>query len=210
MKALAVALALVAPGLAAAEEALAPPYAQALRDLRMNGEAAQRAWAAVGLAHGFATATHPGPHPRIIDALVESAKLDPDPTVRALAAYGLCLLGKPEGVAPLIDALRVRAATVTGSEDYVDERVRVPLVYLYRALGLAGGRQARDFLVATASDGLRASRVDAISTLGGAFVDDREIDAVLERVQAERDPAVKGAAIWALEERQRARAGALR
>jgi len=77
-------------------------------------------------------------------------------------------------------------------------------------LGLAGGREARDFLVSTASEGLRAARVDAISTPGGAFVDDREIDAVLERVLTEHDPAVKAAATWALEERRQARAGAPR
>lgn len=203
-------LVLVAPGLASAQDALAPPYERALRDLRMNAEAAERAWAAVGLAQGFASTPHPGPHPKIVGALTESARLDPDPTVRALAAYGLCLLGKPEGVVRLIEALRARAATVTGSEEYVDERVRVPLVYLYRALGLAGGREARDFLASTASEGLRAARVDAISTLGGAFVDDREIDAVLERVLTERDPAVKAAATWALEERRQARSGAPR
>lgn len=47
-------LVLVAPG-----HALAPPYARALRDLRMNAEAAERAWAAVGLTQGFASTPHP-------------------------------------------------------------------------------------------------------------------------------------------------------
>ena len=205
VRALALALVLLGPGVAAAEEALAAPYEQALRELRMNSDGARRAWAAVGLAQGFQTSPQPGPHPKIIDALTESVRLDPDPTVRALAAYGLCLLGKPEGVPPLIEALRLRATTATGSDEWVDERVRVPLAYLYRALVLVDGKDARDFLVSTSSNGLRSARVNAISTLGGSWIDEREIDAQLERLLAERDPAIKGAATWALDERRRSR-----
>lgn len=205
MRALALALVLLWPGVAAAEETLAAPYEQALRELRMNSDGAQRAWAAVGLAQGFQTSPQPGPHPKIIGALTESVRLDPDPTVRALAAYGLCLLGKPEGVPPLIEALRLRATTGTGSDEWVDDRVRVPLSYLYRVLAAIDGRAARDFLMSTSSDGLRAARVLAISTLGTAWTDDREIDAQLERLLAERDPAIKGAATWALDERRRSR-----
>ncbi len=205
MRALALALVLFASGAAAAEETLPDPYQDALRELRMNPDAARRAWAAVGLGQGFRTAAQPGAHPKIIEALTESARLDPDPTVQAMAAYGLCLLGNTAGVAPLVNALREHAASGKDAQGYFDDRVGVAVSYMYRALALVGGRQAREFLVAMSSDGARGARVLAISTLGTSWMDDADIDALLRRLLNERDPAIKGAATWVLDERQRNR-----
>ena len=205
MRALALALVLLASGAAAADETLPDPYQDALRELRMNSNAARRAWAAVGLAQGFRTAAQPGAHPKIIEALSESARLDPDPTVQAMAAYRLCLLGNATGVAPLVNALREHAASGKDAQGYFDDRVRVPVSYMYRALALVGGREVREFLVAMSSDGARGARVLAISALGTSWMNDGDIDALLRRLLNERDPAIKGAATWVLDERERNR-----
>ncbi len=210
MKLLSFALVLLWATPAASAEPLPEPYQQALRDLRTNRDGVARAWAAVGLGQGLRTAPSPGKHPKIIEGLEESARLDPDPTVQAMAAYALCLLRDARGVPPLIDALKRHAATGRDAREYFDDRVRIPVSYLYRAFGVVGGKDARDFLVASANEGERGARVVAISTLGGAWPEDGEIDALLGRLLSERDPAVKGAAMWAIEERQRKRAAPAR
>jgi len=199
-----------APGAPAAEEPLPGPYQEALRELRTDPVAAGRAQAAVALGQGFAAVPRPGADPRIVAALTESVRRDPDPTVRALAAYALCLLGDARGVPPLIGALREHAAAGKDGQEYFNERVRVPLSYLYRALGFVGGREARDFLLSVADDGDRVARVLAIGTLGEYWTKDADIDARLQALLTERDPAIKAAVTWALDERRRSRAASRR
>ena len=197
---------LVWAGVAHAQEPLPAPYEAALRDLRANRDGVARAWAAVGLAQGLRTAPAPGAHPRIIEGLRESVTLDPDPTVRAMAAYGLCVLGEAAGVPPLVDVLKRLAAEGRDARDYFDARVTVPVSYLYRALGVAGGRLAREFLVATATGGTeRGARVVAVSVFESAWTGDPEIDTLLRHLLTDREPGVRGAATWAIESRQRNR-----
>jgi HEAT repeat protein len=211
VRALALALLLfAASGASAAEEPLPGPYQEALRELRTDPVAAGRAQAAVALGQGFAAVPRPGADPRIVAALGESIRRDPDPNVRALAAYALCLLGDARGAAPLIEALRSHTAAGQDAQEYFDERVPVPLAYLYRALGFVGGRAARGFLLSVADDGDRVARVLAIGTLGEYWTKDADIDARLRGLLAERDPAIKAAVTWALDERRRSRAASRR
>jgi hypothetical protein len=201
----AVGLALLWAVAAAAQAPLPQPYEAKLRDLRTSHDASARAWAAVALGHGLRIAASPGPHPRIIEALNESVRSDSDPTVRAMAAYALCVLGDAAGVAPLIEALRRQAASGRDARDYFDERVAVPVSYLYRSLGVVGGPTAREFLVRTARDGERGARVVAISVFERTWTTDAEVDRMLQSILRERDPAVRAAATWAIEERARSR-----
>jgi HEAT repeat protein len=194
----------------AADAPLPGPYQQALHALRTDPVAAGRAQAAVALGQGFTTVPRPGADPRIVGALGESVRRDPDPTVRALAAYALCLLGDARGVPPLIDALRSHTAAGGDAQEYFDDRVRLPLSYLYRALGFVDGPGARDFLLSVAGGGDRAARVLAIGTLGEYWTKDTAIDARLEALLPERDPAIKAAVTWALDERRRNRTAAPR
>src|SRR5207245_360819 len=95
---LALALVLLSsPIVLAADLPLPGPYQQALHALQTDPVAAGRGQAAVALGQGFTTVPRPGADPRIVGALGESVRLDPDPTVRALAAYALCLLGDARG-----------------------------------------------------------------------------------------------------------------
>lgn len=196
---------LLATGAAAAGTPLPAPYQAALRDLRMSPDPVERARAAVALGQGFTSAPAPGADRRIIDALAESARLDPDPTVQAMAAYALCVLQQAAGVPPLVAALRRHADVGGDAEGYFDRRLPVPVGYMYRVLGVVGGRAARDFLLSMATDGERGTRVLAISTLGTNWLQDGEVDARLRGFLEERDPAIRGAATWVLDERQRER-----
>src|SRR5207245_707832 len=92
---------LSSPIVLAADLPLPGPYQQALHALQTDPVAAGRGQAAVALGQGFTTVPRPGADPRIVGALGESVRLDPDPTVRALAAYALCLLGDARGPPPL-------------------------------------------------------------------------------------------------------------
>jgi HEAT repeat protein len=209
--ALAVALVLLSsPRALAADAPLPGPYQQALHALQTDPMAAGRAQAAVALGQGFTTVPRPGADPRIVRALSDSVRRDPDPTVRALAAYALCVLGDARGVPPLIDALRSHTAAGKDAQEYFDDRVRVPLAYLYRAVGFVDGPVARDFLLSVAGAGDREARVLAIGTLGEYWTKDAAIDARLEALLAERDPAIKAAVTWALDERRRNRTAAPR
>ena len=211
MRPLALALVLLSsPIVLAADLPLPGPYQQALHALQTDPVAAGRGQAAVALGQGFTTVPRPGADPRIVGALGESVRLDPDPTVRALAAYALCLLGDARGVPPLIDALRSHTAAGRDAQGYFDDRVRVPLAYLYRALGFVDGPVARDFLLSVAGAGDREARVLAIGTLGEYWTRDATIDARLEALLPERDPAIKAAVTWALDERRRNRTAAPR
>ena len=211
MRALALAIVLLSSPIGLAADAPLPgPYQQALHALQTDPVAAGRGQAAVALGQGFTTVPRPGADPRIVGALGESVRLDPDPTVRALAAYALCLLGDARGAPPLIDALRSHTAAGRDAQEYFDDRVRVPLAYLYRALGFVDGPVARDFLLAVAGAGDREARVLAIGTLGEYWTRDATIDARLEALLPERDPAIKAAVTWALDERRRNRAAAPR
>ena len=206
MRPLALALVLLSsPIVLAADLPLPGPYQQALHALQTDPVAAGRGQAAVALGQGFTTVPRPGADPRIVGALGESVRLDPDPTVRALAAYALCLLGDARGAPPLIDALRSHTAAGRDAQGYFDDRVRVPLAYLYRALGFVDGPVARDFLLSVAGAGDREARVLAIGTLGEYWTRDATIDARLEALLPERDPAIKAAVTWALDERRRNR-----
>jgi len=207
VRALALAIVLLSSPIGLAADAPLPgPYQQALHALQTDPVAAGRGQAAVALGQGFTTVPRPGADPRIVGALGESVRLDPDPTVRALAAYALCLLGDARGAPPLIDALRSHTAAGRDAQEYFDDRVRVPLAYLYRALGFVDGPVARDFLLAVAGAGDREARVLAIGTLGEYWTRDATIDARLEALLPERDPAIKAAVTWALDERRRNRA----
>src|SRR5207302_6651931 len=136
VRALALAIALLSsPNALGADAPLPGPYQQALHALQTDPIAAGRAQAAVALGQGFPTVQRPGADPRIVGALSESVRPDPEPTVRALAAYALCLLGDARGVPPLIDALRSHTAAGKDAQEYFDARVRVPRTYPYRALG---------------------------------------------------------------------------
>ena len=211
MRPLALALVLLSsPIVLAADLPLPGPYQQALHALQPDPVAAGRGQAAVALGQGFTTVPRPGADPRIVGALGESVRLDPDPTVRALAAYALCLLGDARGAPPLIDALRSHTAAGRDAQGYFDDRVRVPLAYLYRALGFVDGPVARDFLLSVAGAGDREARVLAIGTLGEYWTRDATIDARLEALLPERDPSIKAAVTWALDERRRNRAAAPR
>lgn len=211
MTALALAIVLLSsPNALAADAPLPGPYQQALHALQTDPVAAGRAQAAVALGQGFTTVPRPGADPRIVGALSEAVRRDPDPTVRALAAYALCLLGDARGVPPLIDALRSHTAAGKDAQEYFDDRVQMPLSYLYRALGFVDGPVARDFLLSVVGAGDREARVLAIGTLGEYWTKDAAIDLRLEALLPERDPAIKAAVTWALDERRRNRTAAPR
>jgi HEAT repeat protein len=208
VRALALATVLVsAPAALGAEPPLPGPYQQALRLLQTDPAARARAQAAVALGQGFTTVPRPGADPRLVGALSESVRRDPDPTVRALAAYALCLLGEARGAPPLIEVLRVHTQAGKDRQEYFDEWGMVPLAYLYRALGFVGGPEARGFLLSMVAGGDREARVLAIGTLGEYWTTDADVDARLETLLREDgDPAIRAAATWALDERRRTRA----
>ncbi|MBI4594534.1 MAG: HEAT repeat domain-containing protein, partial [Candidatus Rokubacteria bacterium] len=143
--------------------------------------------------------------PRVGEALQEASSLDPDPTVRTLAAYGLCARGDRRGVTRVVATLRERETQGADPRGVYSEAIRLPVPYLYRALGHAGGPEATRFLIEAAERAPQAVRLVAIPAL--ALVrDDDGVERTLAALAGDRDPAVRGVAAYVLGERSRWRA----
>ena len=82
------------------------------------------------------------------------------------------------------------------------EAVRLPVPYLYRALGHAGGREATAFLIETARTGPSRARVVAIAALGLVLDDDGEVERALTTLSADADSTVRNAARYVMSERK--------
>jgi hypothetical protein len=201
---LALALLLVAP--AAADE-LPAVYADAVKRLRVSREARERAQMAVGLGHGFRVPESPGAHPKILEALFETATLDPDATVQVMAAYSLCLLADRRGVPRLIAGLRAKLTSGDDPRQAYSPLIGIPTPYLFRALARVGGDEAMGFLLEVARKGEKPARLVAIPALGLVRQAEAErAERALTALAADPDVAVSGVAQFTLDERRR-RAG---
>lgn len=187
---------------AVAAEELPAPYAEALRNLRTARAPAERAVAAIGLGHGFAGLPVVS-DPAVVEALREALALDPDPTVQTMAAYALCARGDQRGVARVIEALAERQTQAVDPQGFYSDAVRLPVPYLYRALGHAGGAEATTFLIEAATGAAHAARLVAIPALGLLRNDDGRVDRALAALAADRDQAVRGVAAYVAGERLR-------
>lgn len=195
----ALALVWAAPGFAAD---LPSVYREGIRQLKADPDPVKRGWAAIGLGQGFRVPDHPGADPRILTALEEASRLDPDSTVRAMAGYGLCVLGDRRGAVPLATALGERLGSGADPEGYYSRAMGMPIRYLLGALARVGGADAVGFLLALTGDRSGAARVPAIWALGLAPEDSVEIDRALAALAQGPDAAVRAAAEQALEGRR--------
>jgi len=177
------------------------PYQEALVALRTSKDPSVRALAAIALAHGFGDVPLPDP-PEVVDALSDAMHGDADPTVQAMTAYALSVLRDPRGVPRLISAVQSTAARGVDPQGPYSEAVRLPVPYLYRALGHAGGREATAFLIETARTGPSRARVVAIAALGLVLDDDGEVERALTTLSADADSTVRNAARYVMSERK--------
>jgi len=182
---------------------LPPPYQNALRDLRSARDPAIRARAAVVLAHGIKGVPAPDPAPDIVDALADAMLADADVDVQTAAAYALCVLGDPRGVSRAIAAVQATLGRGLDQQGLLSEAVRLPIPYLYRALGNAGGAEATSFLIEVARTGPPRGRVVAIEALGLVTDDDGQVERALATLSADSDGSVRRAARNVMSERRR-------
>lgn len=188
---------------AAGASDLPRPYQDALRDLRMARDPTIRARAAIVLAHGIKGVALAEPTPEITDALAETMLADVDGTVQTMAAYALCVLGDRRGVSRAIAALQATLARGLDQQGPYGEAVGLPIPFLYRALGNAGGAEATSFLIEIARTGSPRGRVVAIEALGLVIDDDGQVERALTTLTADTDPGVRRAARNVIGERTR-------
>jgi HEAT repeat protein len=177
------------------------PYQDALAALRSAKEPSARALAAIAIAHGFREVPLPDPLD-VVDALSDAMQADADPTVQAMTAYALCVLRDPRGVPRLIGAIQSIVARGVDPQGPYSDAVPLPVPYLYRALGHAGGPEATWFLIEAARTGPARSRVVAIAALGLVLGDDGEVERVLTTLSNDTDATVRSAARYVMSERK--------
>ncbi len=187
---------------AAVAQALPDAYRTAIDQLRTAKDPTARAVAAIGLGHGFQGVGSTSA-PEVLDALHEAAVVDPDATVQAMAAYALCAHGDRRGVSRVVAALRERLERGADPQGVYSDAVRLPVPYLFRALGRAGGPEATRFLIDVARQAPQAARVVAIAALGLVPEDDPEVERTLSALAGDLDPAVRGVARFVIDERGR-------
>ncbi len=188
---------------AAGASELPQPYQDALRDLRTARDPAVRARAAVVLAHGIKGVSLPDPTPEISDALADAMLADADDTVQTMAAYALCVLGERRGVPRAIAAVQATLIRGLDQQGPYGAAIGLPIPFLYRALGNAGGAEATSFLIEIARTGPPRGRVVAIEALGLVIDDDGQVERVLARLSGDADPGVRSAARNVMAERKR-------
>lgn len=176
-------------------------YQDALAALRSAREPSTRALAAIALAHGFRDAPLADPLD-VVDALSDAMRGDADPTVQAMTAYALCVLRDPRGVPRLIGAIQSTVARGVDPQGPYSDAVPLPVPYLYRALGHAGGPEATWFLIEAARTGPARARVVAIAALGLLLGDDGEVERALTTLSSDADPTVRSAARYVIGERK--------
>jgi HEAT repeat protein len=203
------ALATVALLLAWAGPALAEhptePYAQALQQLRQSPTAPERAWAALGLGHGFRMPWGLLPE-TIVAALHQAMETDPDATVRAAAGYGLCVRRDPRGVPRLIDTLRAELRSGRDPRGPLSDAVRLPARNLYYALATCGDPAGPAFLLEMATTGPQPGRIVAIAALSLVPNPPGEIERTLTALATDGDPDIRQIAERAITERARRKA----
>jgi len=186
---------------AAAVGDLPQQYQDALIVLRTGNDPARRALAAIALGHGL-SGLEAAPDADVVAALGSAMRADQDPTVQAMASYALCVLRDRRAVSNLIAAVQSSIARGVDQQGPVSDAVRLPIPYLYRALGHVGGPEATAFLIEIARAGPARARVPAIAALGLVVDDDGQVERALARLAGDADPNVRNAARYVLGERR--------